>query len=661
MEYLPTDLPKYMKTTSREAVANSPVEAGHVLLFSEDGTSLTAKKSDGSFESVGGGSNVVAGYIRNNNGALTFCEAGKLEGGAVSQITVSGAGTAAANGIYTTNSAVTGIHRTWMNKSTGCHIAANVHAVDKSEAWWSILDSNGSPLYSSSTFNLISGDPETSPWDLSWNASAEASPAPAVSHTMVYPTGSAGDTVAQLRISETLKPAPDYAGRAASTKKATDINPTINQTKYITPALAKIKDYTPVLKIGEEYFVNGIGGDFIPGGEFYKCSALVAASEGGVQGQTISFHGVCQMNGMTPETADLSFTMEDTTKTGWERTWLSSDGTLRLQAKVYIEQTPGSDVDDSARTWFITSASNSATNVWEADQNGSDGPADPWNMSELTYDENGMLYTLTWTVSEASEATPASWSGYKATQGDDGKYSFAETATTGLSYDGGFTPQVGIIYTQDAKVKVAQLMEATAAIPQDGLILYMPFNGSSEVKVGTLVSSKGTVTFGEEAGQKYGVFDGSTAFSLKTILGDETTDTCTVICYAKGAFSSGQTGDGYVFWSQTYPSGNNNWGNGVYLAYDGTFCGSNSIKCTRNAWNFFCIRRTSRTAYKIQINSNVYTDMWGNQNLGTGNFIGFGGSGGYWRGNIFDCAVYNRILTDAEVTALYQRVIPLQA
>ena len=37
MEYLPTDLPKYMKTTSREAVANSPVEAGHVLLFSEDG------------------------------------------------------------------------------------------------------------------------------------------------------------------------------------------------------------------------------------------------------------------------------------------------------------------------------------------------------------------------------------------------------------------------------------------------------------------------------------------------------------------------------------------------------------------------------------------------------------------------------------------------
>lgn len=400
------------------------------------------------------------------------------------------------------------------------------------------------------------------------------------------------------------------------------------------------------------------------GSSFYKCSALVAASEGGVQGQTISFHGVCQMDGMTPETVDLSFTMEDIAKTGWERTWLSSDGTLRLQAKVYLGQTPGSDVDDSARTWFITSASNSATNVWEADnQGGADGPANPWGMSTMMYDENGMDYNLTWTVSEASEATTASWSGYKATQGDDGKYSFADTATTGLSYDGGFTPQVGIIYTQDAKVKIAQLMEATAAIPQDGLILHMPFNGSSEVKVGTLVSSQGNITFGEEAGQKYGVFDGSTAFSLKTILGDETTDTCTVICYAKGAFSSSQTDYGYVFWTQAYPGGgSSSWGNGVYLTNSGNFAGYNNISCTRNAWNFFCIRRTSYTNYKIQINSNVYTGTWGNQNLGAGNFIGSAGNDTYyWIGNIFDCAVYNRILTDEEVTALYQRVVPLQS
>lgn len=661
MEYLPTDLPKYMKTTSREAVANSPVEAGHVLLFSEDGTSLTAKKSDGSFESVGGGSNVVAGYIRNNNGALTFCEAGKLEGGAVSKITVSGAGKAAANGIYTTNSAVTGIRREWWNESTGYHIAPNVHAVDKSIAWWSIWDSNGYPLYSSATFNLISGDPETSPWDLSWNASAEASPAPSVSHTMVYPTGSAGDTVTQLRISETLKPAPDYAGRAASTKKAADINPTINQTKYITPALAKIKDYTPVLKIGEEYFVNGIGGDFIPGGEFYKCSALVAASEGGVQGQTISFHGVCQMDGMTPETADLSFTMEDTAKTGWERTWLSPDGTLRLQAKVYMEQTPGSDVDDSARTWFITSASNSATNVWEADnQGGADGPANPWGMSTMMYDENGMIYNLTWTVSEASEATPASWSGYKATQGDDGKYSFAETATTGLSYAGGFTPQVGTIYSQDAKVKVAQLMEAAAAIPQEGLVFWMPFNGSTNPKVGTAtpVINTGTVSYETQAGTKYAVLNGGNAWRIYDTAGSDLTwgQEFSIICYGKTLELSK--------WLWTVNAGSRQ-------LYAGSANGANAWNllgfnqpATSGVWHFVCVRgnQGANNTCKVRIDNTEFDGSGDSISNKFDSYVACNASKNYpWGGDIFDFAIYNRYLTDEEVTALYQRVLPLQS
>ena len=54
MEYLPTNLPQYVKQTSRSELANSVVESGHVLLFSEDGESLTAKLPDGSFVDVGG-------------------------------------------------------------------------------------------------------------------------------------------------------------------------------------------------------------------------------------------------------------------------------------------------------------------------------------------------------------------------------------------------------------------------------------------------------------------------------------------------------------------------------------------------------------------------------------------------------------------------------
>ncbi len=54
MEYLPTDLPQYVKTHNRTAFSNAAVKSGHALLFSEDGESLTAKLPDGSFVDVGG-------------------------------------------------------------------------------------------------------------------------------------------------------------------------------------------------------------------------------------------------------------------------------------------------------------------------------------------------------------------------------------------------------------------------------------------------------------------------------------------------------------------------------------------------------------------------------------------------------------------------------
>ena len=53
-EYLYTNLPQYIRVTPRSAFANSVVQNGSVLLFSEDGTTLTAKLPDGSFITVGG-------------------------------------------------------------------------------------------------------------------------------------------------------------------------------------------------------------------------------------------------------------------------------------------------------------------------------------------------------------------------------------------------------------------------------------------------------------------------------------------------------------------------------------------------------------------------------------------------------------------------------
>lgn len=66
-EYLYTDLPRYVKTTSRENYANSVVKSGSVLLFSEDGENLVAKLPDGTFKEIcgdGGGSATASEYYK---------------------------------------------------------------------------------------------------------------------------------------------------------------------------------------------------------------------------------------------------------------------------------------------------------------------------------------------------------------------------------------------------------------------------------------------------------------------------------------------------------------------------------------------------------------------------------------------------------------------
>jgi len=56
MEYIFTNLPQYIRVTPRSDFANSVVQNGSVLLFTEDGQTLTAKLPDGSFVTIGGGS-----------------------------------------------------------------------------------------------------------------------------------------------------------------------------------------------------------------------------------------------------------------------------------------------------------------------------------------------------------------------------------------------------------------------------------------------------------------------------------------------------------------------------------------------------------------------------------------------------------------------------
>lgn len=151
------------------------------------------------------------------------------------------------------------------------------------------------------------------------------------------------------------------------------------------------------------------------------------------------------------------------------------------------------------------------------------------------------------------------------------------------------------------------------------------------------------------------MFDGSTAFKLSIV--DALPTQCTIIAYAKGDFADSDTNTGniLIFLGTVY-------GIPLYISSSGSVSGKNSISCTRNDWNFFCIRHTDYHNNTWQINAQTWSGQWDGESFSDVNYIGSNYSGaGFWKGKMFDVALYNRLLTDEEVTALYQRVIPLQA
>lgn len=78
----------------------------------------------------------------------------------------------------------------------------------------------------------------------------------------------------------------------------------------------------------------------------------------------------------------------------------------------------------------------------------------------------------------AVSGTPATWSGYKALYAD-GKYTFSDTETTGLTYTSNY-PQLGKIYTEDALVEVSGLYQG---MPFSDMVFYAPLATATSTAV----------------------------------------------------------------------------------------------------------------------------------------------------------------------------------
>ena len=198
--------------------------------------------------------------------------------------------------------------------------------------------------------------------------------------------------------------------------------------------------------------INAKGGSLADNATFYQCADAVGSLSGGTSAEYYKCASV-SAEAATPEGAtftmqltllSITFTyhwvMDDTSKTGTERTWT---GTVEGDSGTHTLHFNGT-------YWQVVDGLGNTTATETAD--------DPWDITNWHNADGG---DVSCTFSDISSASTGSktWSGYKAVfDSGAGTWSFESGVTSGLTYTS-VTPIVGGIYSADALVNVAFLYD----------------------------------------------------------------------------------------------------------------------------------------------------------------------------------------------------------
>ena len=170
--------------------------------------------------------------------------------------------------------------------------------------------------------------------------------------------------------------------------------------------------------------------------EYYKC-ASVSAEAATPEGATFTMQLTLKALSIT---STYHWVMDDTSKTGTERTWT---GTVEGDSGTHTLHFNGT-------YWQVVDGLGNTTATETAD--------DPW---DITIWHNADGGDVSCTFSDVSSASTGSktWSGYKAVfDSTVGTWSFESDVTEGLAYTS-VTPVVGGIYSADALVGVSSLYD----------------------------------------------------------------------------------------------------------------------------------------------------------------------------------------------------------
>ena len=200
---------------------------------------------------------------------------------------------------------------------------------------------------------------------------------------------------------------------------------------------------------GNTWMPIGVGGNFMPGGtsgssaEYYKCASVTPGTSA-PEGATFTMAYTLKAFKVT---FTYRWTMDDTSKTGTERTWSGTvDGESGVTSVLKINDAGFWQITDSLGETTAKAISNN-----------------PWEVADWHNADGG---DVSCTYSDISEAVSGqnTWSGYKAVfDSGAGTWSFESDVTEGLAYTS-VTPIVGGIYSADALVIVSLLYTGTPTL-----------------------------------------------------------------------------------------------------------------------------------------------------------------------------------------------------
>lgn len=246
------------------------------------------------------------------------------------------------------------------------------------------------------------------------------------------------------------------------------------------------------------------------------------------------------------------------------------------------------------------------------------------------------------------------WTGYKAVS-TDGIYSFEETVTEGLTYGTAFTPSVDKIYNADVTVAVSGLYRGV----DPSLVFYAPLSAQADsAETGQTFTASGTVTYQTVDGVPCAYFDGSSYLETTSSGLPVGGSPRTVSVWIKPTRMSSA-------WQGCFGYGQSSSYMRLYVCLNYSSLAINMYGADINpgievseSWQHVLITTDANT-YRIYVNGTLRDDGEQTMNIEGGVCtIGRLNDGSNYGGYLASCRIYDRVLSDSEITALANEFTP---